>query len=69
MITEEYVNGIKVTNIIDNVANMASDNVKQERRNICNDCEFRREEICSKCECILDVITSLELSECPAGKW
>lgn len=45
--------------------------VKEERLNICLDCEdlFRPTKTCKLCGCFMDVKTWLPTQKCPVDKW
>ena len=42
-----------------------------ERRNICDSCEFKSRVmgVCKKCGCVIKSKTTLKASHCPIGKW
>ena len=48
-----------------------SDAVINNRKNICNSCEFfeKGSDRCTKCGCNVAVKTYLKASSCPIGKW
>lgn len=49
---------------------VASKELKLERRELCNACEFKnRFGFCHKCGCKTDWKTALTKSKCPIGKW
>jgi len=50
---------------------MVSENIRDDRLNICNSCEHSMKSInvCSKCGCFLPAKTKLARSGCPIGKW
>lgn len=41
----------------------------EERIEICNACEFRQEEKCGKCGCILKYKMAFAAQTCPEKKW
>lgn len=47
--------------------------VRAERINICNSCEYKilklEMEVCSKCSCLIKGKASLPLAKCPIDKW
>lgn len=48
-----------------------SDNIRNERLNICRDCEhyFKLTGSCKKCGCFMRIKTTLSFTECPIGLW
>ena len=61
---------------------LVSDKEQQGRLNICNGCEFKRNEFklfnvllferepqCKVCKCFLKAKTKIEFAKCPKGKW
>lgn len=67
--TIEYVNGVKVINIITGDDELATNEVKQQRLNVCNTCEHKVNDGCKECSCLLVVRTAYKESFCPIGKW
>jgi hypothetical protein len=67
--TIEYVNGVKVINIITGDDELASNEVKQQRIDVCNSCEHKVNDGCKECSCLLVVRTAYKESFCPIGKW
>jgi hypothetical protein len=50
--------------------NLASEEVKKERMEICEKCEhFTKLFFCDECGCFMPVKTGLENKTCPLGKW
>lgn len=47
----------------------ASDEVKEERMTICNDCDQLHHGVCDVCHCIMKLKTGLGRATCPLGKW
>lgn len=47
----------------------ADQNLQTERMNKCNTCEFKLNETCSLCSCLLHVKVSILTNTCPANKW
>jgi hypothetical protein len=41
----------------------------EERKKICDSCEYNGEWFCKKCGCILPVKVRIKGSECPLNKW
>lgn len=67
--TIEYVNGVKIINIVTGVDELASDELKQQRLDVCNSCEHKVNDGCNECSCLLVVRTAYKESFCPIGKW
>lgn len=44
-------------------------NISEERLGICSQCEFYKEQRCTKCGCQMRVKTTMATSRCPIGKW
>ena len=44
-------------------------NVLQERWDICNSCEFLKDDKCLKCGCYMRAAIKLKGKACPVGKW
>lgn len=53
-----------------NVAHV-SDEIKDQRMSICNDCEhlIKFTKQCKKCGCFMHLKTKLAPAFCPVGKW
>ena len=67
---EKTQNGIRVIEIIMEDIDFASDEVKQQRLDICNKCEFIvNNESCQKCSCLLVNRVFYTDSTCPVEKW
>jgi len=41
----------------------------EERKQLCDKCEYNGEWFCKKCGCILPVKVKIKNSECPIRKW
>lgn len=41
----------------------------EERKSICDTCEYNREWYCKKCGCILPIKVKIKSAYCPIGKW
>lgn len=66
---EKIVNGINVVEVIMEDIDFASAELKEQRLNICDTCEYKVNESCSKCSCLLaNRVTYVEMF-CPEGKW
>jgi hypothetical protein len=67
---ETYVNGIKVVDVIMENSDLSSAELKQQRLDTCNTCEFIvNAESCSRCSCLLVNRVAYVESFCPEGKW
>ena len=44
-------------------------NVLQERWDMCNGCEFLKDDKCLKCGCYMRAAIKLKCKACPVGKW
>lgn len=53
------------------INNISLKEIKKERRNICNTCEFFKKDlgICGICYCVVKLKTSLAREKCPIAKW
>jgi hypothetical protein len=65
----EFINGIKVTTITSDEFDLASSELRQQRMNVCDGCEFKVNDSCSQCSCLLNVRIAYLESFCPEGKW
>jgi hypothetical protein len=54
---------------IENGRKRTTQEQKQERLDICNTCEYRKENVCKLCGCFLSAKATWATSECPAAKW
>ena len=66
----EYIaeNGVKIIEIISEFE-IATPELKTNRNNICNGCEYKNNDMCSNCNCLLNIITSYTKNKCPIGNW
>jgi len=62
-------NGITVNLITLDNDSYANLELKEERNNICINCEYNNNNSCLKCSCIIDVIMTYVNSKCPINKW
>jgi len=68
--TEKYAGGIRIVEVTLEASDMSSDELKQQRLNICYPCEFIvNNDSCSKCSCLLANRIAYVESFCPEGKW
>lgn len=60
-----------VTSVVQGNPLSVSDNTINNRKNVCNSCEFfdKGRDRCVKCGCNLAIKTYLKASSCPIGKW
>jgi len=42
---------------------------RDKRMPICNSCEFKTDEFCGKCGCLLEAKTRVMSEQCPEGFW
>lgn len=47
----------------------ADENTVNFRRNTCASCDYKKEEICTSCDCIIESKVQVLDSTCPEGKW
>lgn len=67
---ESIVNGIKVVEVFMEDIDFASTELKSQRLNICNRCEYKTtDNSCSQCSCLLTNRVSYTDSFCPMEKW
>lgn len=52
-----------------NLTMLATKELKSERLDICAVCPERRNLMCKKCGCLLQLKTQFRSSQCPIGKW
>lgn len=64
-------NGTTPFDLINPNIKMASDDVKNNRMEICLACPelIKLTTQCKKCGCVMKLKTKLEQSKCPIGKW
>lgn len=57
--------------VVTGTAEYAEENLQNQRKSICQACEFYRALInqCSKCGCIIFLKVKFKQSECPLGRW
>lgn len=48
---------------------LASLDAQKRRLDVCMPCEWRQEDQCLKCGCLIYAKTALALEECPIEKW
>lgn len=71
MITVESIspNGVLVRTVTPEPSDLSSDEQKQTWQSTCNSCEYRVEESCGQCGCLLLTIMTYNTAKCPIGKW
>lgn len=67
-INTKIVNGVTIYEH-DSTSLLSSEELKIQRTNICNSCEYKTDTMCSKCFCIIAVKVSYTSSACPLEKW
>lgn len=50
-------------------AQEADQNLRTTRQQICNSCEYKLNDTCSQCFCLLSFKVSIVTNTCPIGKW
>jgi hypothetical protein len=48
---------------------IASDEVIQYRLQLCNTCEEKKHNFCSKCGCLIEAKVRVCFTKCPLNKW
>jgi len=68
-IEEKIENGIIIrTNIYEN-SDFSTYDQKQLWLSVCDTCEYKSEDICKFCNCIIESKMMLNTSKCPDNKW
>lgn len=65
----EIIDGIPVTTNIFEESDYATVEQKESWLNICNSCEFKGEDNCKNCGCLLESLMNLSTAKCPINKW
>ena len=68
-VEETIVNGIAVRSISYEDSDMATAEQKQTWLSICDTCEYKKNERCTFCGCIIESLMILNTGKCPAKKW
>lgn len=68
-IKEFILDSIPVKIISTDEHDLVNDDLKQERNNTCQKCEFISNGLCEKCGCIVNSKIIYEESRCPLEKW
>jgi hypothetical protein len=68
-IQETIIDGIVYRNFIYEESDMATQSEKDSWLSVCNTCEFKQDDRCGSCGCILESIMAYKTATCPAGKW
>jgi hypothetical protein len=73
-INHQFWHGYSIKNVVCDACTgkleIASPEVKEERREICDECEFKnRFGFCRKCGCKVLWKTAVKKSKCPLKKW
>lgn len=72
MQTETYIeNGVTINIITPDESDLASTELKEQRKAICIECNLYDSEgnSCNSCSCIVDTLMTFKTSICPTGKW
>jgi hypothetical protein len=63
-------NGITINQVTPLEQDMASIELKENRKNICLSCiDYNNDNTCNSCGCIVDTLMTFITSECPINKW
>lgn len=68
-IKEFILDNIPVKVISTDEHDLTDKNLKKERNNICQACEFINNGLCKKCGCIVESKIIYKESRCPLEKW
>jgi len=68
-IQETIIDGIIYRTFVYEESDMATSEQKSSWMSICDTCEFKQEDSCGSCGCILESIMAYKTATCPAGKW
>ena len=68
-IEETIINGIPIRNIIYEDSDLATQEQKSTWIDICNNCEYKKNEQCGYCGCIIESLMMLKTGKCPLEKW
>lgn len=63
------VNGITVYTNIYEEADFATATQKQQWLTVCNSCEFKNNDQCGNCGCLLESLMNLATAKCPIDNW
>jgi hypothetical protein len=66
---EKTINGILFRETSYEESDLSTSEQKEEWLLICNSCEYKKEDSCRSCGCIVTNIMLLKESKCPEGKW
>jgi hypothetical protein len=67
--TVEIIDGIPVTTNTFEDFDYATDLQKESWLSVCNGCEFKGEDNCKSCGCLLESLMNLTTAKCPLNKW
>ena len=68
-VEESIQNGIIVRNVIYEDVDFCTEEEKSSRVSVCGTCEYRKEDSCGKCHCLLASLHGFKTSKCPENKW
>ena len=68
---ETYIeNGITINKITPTEQDLASIDLKENRKNVCLSCvHYNEDNTCASCGCIVDTLMTFKISKCPINKW
>lgn len=58
-----------IKHLFQDLSIVSSQEEKEKRMNICNECSFLEGDFCSACSCFLPIKITFVSSFCPKGKW
>jgi hypothetical protein len=68
-IEESILNGIIVRNVIYEDVDFCTEEEKSNRVSVCSVCEYKKQDSCEKCHCLLVSLHGFKTSKCPENKW
>lgn len=68
-VEEQIIDGIVYRTITHEESDLATQAQKDAWLSVCNTCEYKQDDVCGSCGCILESIMNLNTAVCPAGKW
>jgi hypothetical protein len=69
IIKETTIDGILIKNVIIDESDMSSTEQKLKWESICNTCQYKKEDMCMACNCLLVNIMLYSSSTCPINNW
>ena len=68
-VEQTEANGIPVFTTVMEVSDQNTPEQKQALLTVCNTCEFKQDDRCGACGCILESLMFFKTGTCPEGKW